>query len=410
MIKLLVLADDYTGALDTGVQFAAKKCRVKVIHRSETGNREDEIANIQASLYLYIVESDLDVLVYDTETRHVDEKTAYRIVYEIARYAFEKGVHQVYKKTDSALRGNVGAELEAVANAYISEVVFIPSYPEMNRVLRGGIYYVDETILSESIFARDILNPMHVSEIQRILESQTDISVKLMEEEEDIEDEESIKLFVYNAETQEEIRRITQKLHEKGKLKVMAGCAGFAQELSYFLFEDSIIEAPEMITKPAVVICGSLNGKSMEQIEYAKKKGCKVFTLGISAILDGTFFQSTQWEKLKGEILFTIRSGVSVVLHTENIRIKTNQSGMITRQLGEISLRLISEESVRNLYIIGGDTLFGFMAVSEIREVIPLQMRNIGVVVSEIVVMGQSKRLISKAGGSGNIDAICEIL
>ena len=97
MIGLFIIADDFTGALDTGVQFAAKGIPTRVI--------TDPAADLARDW------GDARVLVLDAETRHLPPLEAYDTVYHAARQAVEIGIPYLYKKTDSALRGNVGAEL-----------------------------------------------------------------------------------------------------------------------------------------------------------------------------------------------------------------------------------------------------------------------------------------------------------
>ena len=98
MLLLLILADDFTGALDTGVQFAACGIPTRVV----VGEQVDFAAN------------DAAVLVVDTETRHLPAAEAYAVIAKLTREAMSAGVFSIYKKTDSALRGNIGAELSAL--------------------------------------------------------------------------------------------------------------------------------------------------------------------------------------------------------------------------------------------------------------------------------------------------------
>ena len=98
---LLIIADDFTGALDTGVQFAARGIRTRVV--------------VGANAKL--TQQDTDVLVVDTETRHLPAAQAYAAVEGLVQRAKRAGFAYLYKKTDSALRGNVGAELAALLNA-----------------------------------------------------------------------------------------------------------------------------------------------------------------------------------------------------------------------------------------------------------------------------------------------------
>ena len=94
MRKLLVLADDFTGGLDTGAQFAAAGIPTVV-----TTN----------PAYCAADHEEDTVLVVDVETRHLLPEKARQIVEQTIRAAIAHGFTDIYKKTDSALRGNLGA-------------------------------------------------------------------------------------------------------------------------------------------------------------------------------------------------------------------------------------------------------------------------------------------------------------
>ena len=145
MILLLILADDFTGALDTGVQFAACGISTRVIVGEVT-----DFSAYQA-----------DVLVVDTETRHLPPDTAACVVAHLTKNALEAGIRFLYKKTDSALRGNVGAELAALFQASHSrQLPFLPAFPQIGRVTRNGIHYIDGVPVAESPFGNDPFEPV----------------------------------------------------------------------------------------------------------------------------------------------------------------------------------------------------------------------------------------------------------
>ena len=100
MVTLLIIADDFTGALDTSVHFAKRQ-----ISTLATTNRDIDFWSLPP---------DIQVLAIDTETRHLPGEEAYRIVLDVARRAVKAGIPYLYKKTDSTLRGNIGAELSAL--------------------------------------------------------------------------------------------------------------------------------------------------------------------------------------------------------------------------------------------------------------------------------------------------------
>lgn len=73
MPRLLIIADDFTGALDTGVQFAACGIPTRVV----VGTAAD------------MIRCECTVLVVDTETRHLSAEAAGKIVEVLARRARE---------------------------------------------------------------------------------------------------------------------------------------------------------------------------------------------------------------------------------------------------------------------------------------------------------------------------------
>ena len=116
MVELLILADDFTGALDTGVQFAARGASTTVV--------------TDPNFDFSKADPTTQVLVMDAETRHLPPREAYRVIYRAVQNALSSGVSYIYKKTDSALRGNVGSELSAaMAASGVDRLPFIPAFP-----------------------------------------------------------------------------------------------------------------------------------------------------------------------------------------------------------------------------------------------------------------------------------------
>src|SRR5678816_2652134 len=98
---ILAIADDLTGANDAGVQFAAAGIRSVVF----------------ANHHLERLPRDYPVVVINTESRHLAPAQAVERVRKIGLMGMAAGVRCLYKKTDSTLRGNIGAELEALLSA-----------------------------------------------------------------------------------------------------------------------------------------------------------------------------------------------------------------------------------------------------------------------------------------------------
>lgn len=111
-MRINIVADDLTGACDTGAAFPG------------------------AVVVLREPAPDAQVLVYSTDSRGMspgDAAHAVRALWDRLPPA-----DLTYKKIDSMLRGNVGAELAAVG---AGPAVICPAFPEQGRTVRAGIAY-----------------------------------------------------------------------------------------------------------------------------------------------------------------------------------------------------------------------------------------------------------------------------
>jgi D-threonate/D-erythronate kinase len=154
--RILVLADDLTGALEVGSKFAA--AGVKSLVRTGPGLSPRDLHDA------------LGALVVDSETRHLGSTEAARRIHELAHSAYTEGFPIVYKKTDSALRGNIGAELAALIEAYSgSPLLYVPAYPQMGRTVKNCSLYVDGVLVGDTCFAIDPLNCVKESHIPTLL-------------------------------------------------------------------------------------------------------------------------------------------------------------------------------------------------------------------------------------------------
>jgi len=118
-----VIADDLTGAMDTGHAFAADGYRTTVVGHEAT------------------VETDYDLLVIDTDSRTDPSDRAREAVADVAA-AYTASL--VYKKVDSTLRGNVAAETGAALDAVGPGIAVVaPAFPANGRVTIGGYHLAD---------------------------------------------------------------------------------------------------------------------------------------------------------------------------------------------------------------------------------------------------------------------------
>src|SRR5690606_13255640 len=148
-----IIADDFTGANDSGVRLAQKGLKSRVV----LANVENEIARPN---------NEIDVWIVDTNSRAMEENEAYETVVKEINQLKARGVSQFYKKVDSTLRGSVSAELKAMQDAAEVDVILIaPAFPSMGRTVEIGILYVNGVPVADTEFGRDPKTPVRHSYI-----------------------------------------------------------------------------------------------------------------------------------------------------------------------------------------------------------------------------------------------------
>ncbi len=142
----LVLADDATGALEAASLLASRGTPVQLALGSDPPATIDHNA----------------VLVADLETRHLPPAQAAAL---ITRWLslFDA---PLYKKTDSTLRGNIGAELEAIHLSLPHlPLLYLPAYPKLKRTVRDATLFVDGVPVHQTALGRDPRLPVTTSYI-----------------------------------------------------------------------------------------------------------------------------------------------------------------------------------------------------------------------------------------------------
>lgn len=410
MVKLLVLADDLTGALDTGAQFASVGVKTVIAIPDAMGSES--------------LKGESQVLVMDLQTRHRKAREAYEIVYETVKKAMKMGIRYVYKKTDSALRGNIGSEIEAALMASGEKCIsFIPAFPRMNRVTVNGIHMIDGIPVNESVFGKDPFEPVKHARIKKIIRTQSGLPVWELKANELPEDSQaSPGIAVYDAATDEQLGRIARMLWRGGRMRVTAGCAGFAACFPQILHLEKKAGFCRIHGDRMLVLSGSLNPISVKQICTAQDYGFGRVTLKREQKLEEGYWNTgegkRELEKIRKKASdykgFIIDSGSHEEALKETGRagkgtIMGNESAKIAWVMGGV-LKFLLDQGLRAvLFIIGGDTLRGFMERLQVSEIEPICELEAGIIYSRFAYRGRSYDLITKSGGFGGREVIQEL-
>lgn len=113
---------------------------------------------------------DEGALVIDTETRLEPAARAARTLRSIGRAVAKYPGARIFKKTDSALRGPLRAEVETLADALkLEQIVLVPANPGLGRAVQSGRYTINGVPLNETAFARDPHHPARSADVRELL-------------------------------------------------------------------------------------------------------------------------------------------------------------------------------------------------------------------------------------------------
>lgn len=407
MERLLIIADDFTGALDTGVQFASYGALTCVVTNPDCDYLE--------------AGGHCQVLVVDVESRHLTADAAHGAVFRAVCKALDAGFTYIYKKTDSALRGNVGAELAAVLDASGSDsMAVLPSFPQMGRITRNGIQYIDGVPVAESVFGQDPFEPVKYSSVKDIIGEQTDKPV-IMHPAGDTACS-GPGIHVYDAATDSDLRRTASALKSAGRLRIMAGCAGFASVLPELLEMSAQKPPVPALTGKLLTICGSVNLITTAQMDAAERAGAVRLSLTPDQKLAKDWAKTPEGRQIIAEWMEQIQKVSNAIIECgvkdrDETSKRANELGLTLRRtreriadaMGGVLQQVLDMGLDRDILVTGGDTLLAFMNKVGLHTLIPLGEPVHGVVLSRIHYGGRHLNLMTKSGGFGSESLLTDL-
>lgn len=407
MIELVIIADDLTGAIDTGVQLAKQDI-------STTVSIEPDV-----QVEKLISMCDAQILVFNTESRHIDQMQAKMRVKNVIKKSKKAGITRFYKKTDSTMRGNIGAELEAFLNETGQRSLpFIPAHPKLKRFTRNGFHYLNRQLLHETAFGHDPLEPIKTSYIPELLNQQTQITVHPMDIEKSQHILEDSGIMVFDCNSEKDLEKIGNLLFSNDLNGAISGSAAMAELLPAFLKLKPKVADHIMLQSPMLIINGSLNKITYEQVNYAIAHGVKTLSIPCELFEENPLENNQKLVQIISEISNEIRTGKSVILNSTNPeylhKLQTdspaNNHVNISEKIGIIVAAILDNIKVNTLMVIGGDTLLGVMRAVGCNSIVPKSEIFPGIAAS--LATGQHKiiQLVTKPGGYGEKDVILQLL
>jgi len=421
---IYVIADDLTGANDTGVQFAKKGYNTMV-----------SILDKQSTI---MVPDNADVFVIDTETREADSKTARKRLKSILEKININRKDVVYKKIDSTLRGNIGNELEEIMIILNREIcIFSPSYPSYQRITIGGYLVVDQKPLGLSEYSSNHLEHEENSFIPFLLKKQTDFPVGQIDLKDVAKGQETIlskinelsqkgnKIIVIDSTNEEHLKDIFASGLKFNKSVLFSGSAGLANHFPNINNKNESLKIKIENNKgPIIVVAGSRNSILEDQVNYLKNR--LNFT-ELKIDLEQVFSDKDRiLDNYAAEGIKAIKGNRDLVIHTDAIY---NEEKLINKKLmlkyhlnfraleiciktflGKLISKIIKNSDVRNIILTGGDTALGVCKEVGISNFNVIDELLPGIPLSTAYYENNILNIITKAGGFGKEDTLYHLI
>ena len=163
-MRLSIIADDLTGAVDSAVAYRSLN---PAAHCIVIPWSSEPVQNWNKVLASHVP----DLLCISTNSRNIDAATAAQRVSIATSWASAHGF-RLMKKIDSLMRGNITSELEAfMLELTIAGCSFLlaPALPNQGRVTSDGHQYHGSQLISESEATADPLAPALDSELKTFI-------------------------------------------------------------------------------------------------------------------------------------------------------------------------------------------------------------------------------------------------
>jgi D-threonate/D-erythronate kinase len=385
--NLGVIADDFTGALDAGVEFVRVGLEATLCIQPE----HNQSAAVQ---------------VINIDSREMETATAQQRAMQAAEQLRGR---RIFKKIDSTMRGHIGPEIAAILGVgQIQKAVVCPAVIEAGRTVRDGKLLVNGMLLHETDFAGDPIWPASTADMAQLVgRPVTHVPLAMVHRGAAVLAHAiasaSSQIITVDACTHADLATIGEAIAISNSLA--CGALGLARAwASQFMSApaSALAPVPASQQRPVLVVAGSRHPKTIAQVNnlVAERLATAIeITVGGLEQLKQAWISSME---------AALSAGQSIVIRPSAQEIwQAGEQRSLIEQLGALAVHVCQEVALGGLVLTGGETAsavcrrLGAMAVQIAGEV------EVGVPWGRLV--GGSAAglpLVTKAGGFGHANVL----
>ncbi len=394
-LALGCIADDYTGASDLANTLT--RCGLRTVQT--IGVPADQLAL-----------PDVDAVVVSLKSRSIESSLAVSRSRAADKWLRGRGAGHVLFKIcstfDSTDAGNIGPVMDALrADAGDAIVLVTPAFPETGRTVYQGNLFVGSVPLNESPLKDHPLNPMHDSNLVRVLARQSGTKISLVDLAAVARGPDAVRArladltgkgvgaAIIDAVFERDLETIGQVALDH---RLSVGASGFGLGLARALVASGRVKAEASnavsgapVGGPAACLAGSCSQATLQQIASAERV-MPVLHLDPEQVVAGgeEARRALSWarERLnEGPVLIASSSTPDGVAALQARHGRDASGHVIEQAMADIAEGLV-QSGVRRLVVAGGETsgavvdrlgIPGFLVGAEIAAGVPV-LRAVG--------------------------------
>lgn len=396
--RILATADDLTGAFDTAAAFAGRGLATEVLVAGRSLPRDWPRGR--------------RAVVVNTGSRHAAPAEAARRVTRAVRWARARGAAAFFKKTDSTLRGNIGAELAAFAAATGAALVpFVPAYPAAGRTVEGGRLLVRGVPVHRTAFARDPGDPVRASRVAAAVARTSAIPVLATRDAGGRRPppRSGRALLVPDVRTDRDLDRAAAAFARAGLLRCAAGSAALAARVAARLAAGARPPRDAGWRRPVLIVNGSLQSVALAQVRAGRDR--RVATLSLDGLRLGPRRPAAGDVARAADALLRLERDVILTSVAERGEADRGGAFDAARELGRVVRAVVRRgHAFGALACFGGETTAAILGALRVRAVHPIRELWPGVVYSRLHAGRWRFDLITKSGGFGPADLVARLV
>lgn len=339
-----------------------------------------------------------EILAVDTESRYLPESQAATLVASAVRRSVSMG-RPVFKKIDSLLRGNVGAEVRAALSELARQkpgiAVVAPAFPATGRTTAGGIVHVNGAAHASGAFRGDVVHSLAAG---GLIAGRAGVAATSAEDlARSIRDmrERGFGAVVLDAATDADLERVARATDVLDFPVLVAGSGGLASHVVPSRSTRLGHLGDRFTVTRVLVVVGSYSALARAQIQELRADGVHHVSVSVGGALSPQGW--THSEEPTVDVLLT--PDLDTPVEKENAR------AVAAAVAAEVSA---AADDYDALVLTGGETARAVVDALGVDHMRVLGEIEPGVVVSELPENGPL--LVSKAGAFGDSGTLVRII